>query len=123
MATIYAAICKDCRHEFEFYSGPLMSGGRKACDTCGDSVTVPSLAPAGSFELSKQGLKEYLRSGAFDTCGREFTYYENANLEDLTRGCTCGGKMIWDDGQGSVKPRCPECKSANLDVEMCGFAD
>ena len=123
MATIYAAVCKDCSHEFEFYSGPLRSGGQKVCDDCGSTATIPRLAPAGSFELSKQGVEEYLRSGAFDIRGREFTGYELANLEDLTRNCTCGGKMLWDDGSGSVKHRCRECKSSNIDIVECGLAD
>lgn len=123
MAALYTAVCKDCRNEFEFRSGGLMSCLQKVCDKCGDSINVPYRAPAASFELSKQGLREYVRHGSFDRDGREFTTYERNNLVQLTRSCTCGGEMVFDDGEGSVKHRCPECQSSRLEIVGRGFVD
>lgn len=123
MGTLYSAICKDCRHEFEFASGPLMTCEIKVCDRCGESISVPHLAPAGSFELSKRGLRDYMQSEIYDVRGRALTDDELSNLEMLTRCCSCGGHMVLDDGSGSVQHRCPQCASANLETQNQGDID
>ncbi len=123
MARMYAAVCKDCRHEFEFQSGGLMTCVQMVCDKCCHTIHVPRSAPTGSYEISERGLREYLQSDRFALGGREFTKDERHSLNQLTSSCSCGGKMVYDDGEGSVKHKCPKCRSANLDVEMCGMAD
>lgn len=124
MATMYEAVCKDCGREFELITGPTMSASQKVCAKCGNSVMVPSRAPAGSLELSKRELEEYLHSDDdWDLYGRPFTEGEWSNIESLTRTCRCGGRMITDDGEGSVKHRCPSCKSTALQLELSGCAD
>ncbi|MDO8292145.1 MAG: zinc ribbon domain-containing protein [Gallionella sp.] len=57
MGTLYEAVCKDCGHEFELLTGWTMTASQKVCESCGNTVMVPSRAPAGSFELSKRGLE------------------------------------------------------------------
>jgi predicted RNA-binding Zn-ribbon protein involved in translation (DUF1610 family) len=123
MATMFEAVCKDCGHKFELLTGPTMTASQKVCEKCGKSVMVPSRAPAGSFELSKRELEEYLHSDDWDLYGRPFTEGEWSDLESLTRACQCGGRLITDDGEEAVKHRCPKCKSTALKLEFSGCAD
>lgn len=108
-----------------------MLGTRHVCQSCGETLLVPYYAPKNSFEMSKEGLRQFLASGDFEREGRDFTVSERHALKELAANCPCGGPRLRDDdpgdvsheegvdeGAGSNLHRCPACGSRNLDLEV-----
>lgn len=123
MGTLYEAKCRSCHYEFELVAGNTMVAWRRVCDSCGKTIALPSQAPKDSYELSQAGIRQFIRSDEFPLHGRLFTESEHADLLKLTATCECGGHMVTDDGEGSVKYRCPKCKSTNLHLEDVADVD
>jgi len=100
-----------------------MAGNRFVCESCGDALLFPRHAPEGSYEMTMQGLRAYLKSDQIELQGRDFTERELADLTTLTTSCECGGRRIEDLDDGTIRRRCPECRSEDLRLELCADID
>lgn len=95
MGMMVSPACRECGHRWTGeIIGPTFYVGRYRCDTCGDcrEVTASDLV---SDRLRRRGPWMLTRE----------------ELEEVLGRCACGGTF---DADAPV--RCPECKSADVDL-------
>jgi predicted Zn-ribbon and HTH transcriptional regulator len=96
MGGLMGAICKKCKNEFSFASGGGFNFTRLGCDRCDATKTLLY------SDLEKHKVD-------FD---------DDKALEAFAGKCLCGGSFRVD-----APPRCPKCKSTELEIERIGFFD
>jgi len=118
MGSRYKAICKGCRHQFELTKGGGWAWYQKICNVCGSCMKVPRNGPSwfnGDVMSIEDMIKHLATPEGWSRNGGRFDPIEKEMLDGMTAVCSCGGQMVseWDP---SIKHRCPDCRSSDLEL-------
>ncbi len=121
MGCSYHVKCKQCGYDFDVNSGGGFFFHLLHCDSCGedksigfDEIGEPHLRYVkglpGPYCVVSSSLDKHIKDNYPGEPMSDEEYH--AAVEQISGGCSCGGSYKFD-----APPRCPKCKSADLESD------